>query len=192
MELQLSAKESSCYCPTSVGDWWFLFIIQMVRHFQLQLIELNGLLRPHTSTAAGPLHRRCCPREGAGPPSVPRGSVLGIAGAQKCKDSALSWGKPLHVSHPSTGHSVINNRSGPLLFQHLRLPYSWPGFESGTYQPTMSMFSLFFEQVLGLAVRLESLRIRKSTLPNHPLIPGLEIAAAPWCMSTAYSRLPKV
>ena len=145
LELQLSAKESSCYCPTSVGDWWFLFIIQMVRHFQLQLIELNGLLRPHTSTAAGPLHRRCCPREGAGPPSVPRGSVLGIAGAQKCKDSALSWGKPLHVSHPSTGHSVINNRSGPLLFQHLRLPYSWPGFESGTYQPTTSMFSLFFE-----------------------------------------------
>lgn len=179
----MRAKESSCYCPTSVGKWWFLFIIQMVRHFQLQLIE--QLLMPRTSTAGAP-------RKGARPPSVPWGSGLGIVVGKRCKETALSWGEPLQVSHPSTGHSVITKRSRPLLFQHCRLPYSWPGFESGTYLAPHPCFPSSSKQVLGLAVRLESLRLRMRPLLNHPLTPGLEIAGVTQCKSTVYSSLPKV
>lgn len=82
------------------GSWGSLFIIQTVRHFQLQPIS-QLLTPPRLQDFSTGGH---CPWEGSGLASAPTDSVLGTPAATRCKDSAaLSWGKPLHLAHPRTG-----------------------------------------------------------------------------------------
>lgn len=189
----VECKSPRCHCPSSVGEWYFLFIIQMVRHCQLQLIA--QLLSPP------PSHYHCCrtstrvvlpKRRGWATFSSQRLST----GSSSCHRMqglcSFLWEAFTRQSsqyRAQCHHQQEWTSSFPTPQTAIQLAWIWVWHLTSHH---IHVLPLPLSKCLGWLSDWTPSGSGWACSWTTPLTPSLEIAAAPRCMSTAYSHLPKV
>lgn len=121
-------KNLGCYCSFSAGELEVSLHYPNCQTFSL----MTDCTAPLTATTVGPQHRWVLPMRRGWAAFSSDGLGAGHTCCHKMQGLRCSFLGTTFTPQSSQNRATVLSPTGMdlLLFQHLRQPYSWPGFES--------------------------------------------------------------